>query len=120
MMDALLLIKRLDAPDEVRHFEKGSLSLVQVGPMAIARARYEPGWVWSEHVGAVEARQFCETDHIGMVETGKMMVRMADGREVVMQPGDLFAIGAGHDAWVVGNEPYSSLHFMGAEEYAAI
>ena len=119
MMDALLLIKRLDAPDEVRHFEKGSLSLVQVGPMVIARARYEPGWIWSEHVGAAEARQLCDTDHVGMVETGKMVVRMADGREVLMQPGDLFAIGAGHDAWVVGTEPYSSLHFMGAEEYVA-
>lgn len=56
-MDALLLTKRLDAPDEVRHFEKGSLSLVQVGPMVIAGARYEPGWIWSKHVGTAEARE---------------------------------------------------------------
>ena len=24
----------------------------------------------------------------------------------------------GHDSWVVGDEPYVSLHFMGANEYA--
>jgi hypothetical protein len=23
-----------------------------------------------------------------------------------------------HDSWVVGNEPYVSLHFLGADEYA--
>ena len=33
-------------------------------------------------------------------------------------PGDLFAIPPGHDSWVVGDEPYVSLHFLGAEEYA--
>ena len=32
--------------------------------------------------------------------------------------GDLFYIGPGHDSWVVGNEPYVSLHFLGAERYA--
>ncbi len=24
----------------------------------------------------------------------------------------------GHDSWVVGDEPYVSLHFMGADHYA--
>ena len=27
-------------------------------------------------------------------------------------------IGPGHDSWVVGDEPYVSLHFLGAEYYA--
>ncbi len=27
-------------------------------------------------------------------------------------------IGPGHDSWVVGDEPYVSLHFMGADSYA--
>jgi hypothetical protein len=35
-----------------------------------------------------------------------------------MKAGDLFYIEPGHDSWVVGNEPYVSLHFMGAGEYA--
>jgi hypothetical protein len=44
---------------------------------------------------------------------------MADGREFEMGPGDLFAIPGGHDSWVVGDEPYVSLHFLGAGTYAA-
>jgi hypothetical protein len=43
---------------------------------------------------------------------------MDDGRDVDLRAGDLFSIGPGHDSWVVGEEPYVSLHFLGAEEYA--
>lgn len=35
-----------------------------------------------------------------------------------MRAADLFYIGPGHDSWVVGDEPYVSLHFLGAEHYA--
>ena len=34
-------------------------------------------------------------------------------------PGDIFYIPPGHDSWVVGDEPYVSLHFLGAGDYAA-
>lgn len=47
------------------------------------------------------------------------MCSMNDGREFEMEPGDLFAIPPGHDSWVVGDEPYVSLHFLGASDYAA-
>ena len=45
---------------------------------------------------------------------------MDDGTEVVMGPGDLFYVPPGHDSWVVGDEPYVSLHFMGADDYGAL
>jgi hypothetical protein len=35
-----------------------------------------------------------------------------------MEPGDVFYVPPGHDSWVVGDEPYISLHFMGSENYA--
>ena len=47
------------------------------------------------------------------------MARMDDGTERVMAPGDLFHVRSGHDSWVVGDEPYVSLHIMGGEDYAA-
>jgi hypothetical protein len=28
-------------------------------------------------------------------------------------------VAPGHDSWVVGEEPYVSLHFLGAGDYAA-
>jgi len=49
---------------------------------------------------------------------GKAVAAMRDGRIVEMKAGDLFYIAPGHDSWVVGEEPYVSLHFMGAGEYA--
>ena len=32
--------------------------------------------------------------------------------------GEIFSIGPGRDSWVVGDEPYVSLHFVGAGEDA--
>lgn len=43
---------------------------------------------------------------------------METGEELVLTPGDLFSIPPGHDSWVVGDEPYVSLHFLGADAYA--
>ena len=51
--------------------------------------------------------------------SGCAAVLMDDGREVVMREGDLFSVPPGHDSWVVGEEPYVSLHIMGGEDYAA-
>jgi hypothetical protein len=35
-----------------------------------------------------------------------------------MAPGDFFHVPPGHDSWVIGDEPYVSLHVMGTEGYA--
>jgi len=43
---------------------------------------------------------------------------MDDGEEIELASGDLFYIPPGHDSWVVGDEPYVSLHFLGAAQYA--
>jgi quercetin dioxygenase-like cupin family protein len=114
-----LRITRFDEPDERRTFEKGAFELVSAGGMSIGRATYEPGWRWSEHVGPIAGTELCQVEHVGIVVSGRAAVRMADGEEFVMEPGDVFAIPAGHDSWVVGDEPYVSYHLMGAKDYAA-
>jgi hypothetical protein len=112
-----LLIKRFEEPDEVHTFEKGRFEIVKIGSMTIGRASYEPGWKWSVHVGPATGASSCEVEHIG---SGCAACRMNDGRYNEMKAGDLFYIGPGHDSWVVGDEPYVSLHFLGAEDYAHI
>jgi mannose-6-phosphate isomerase-like protein (cupin superfamily) len=57
-------------------------------------------------------------EHVGLVLSGRATAAMDDGRIVEMKAGDLFYIAPGHDSWVVGDEPYVSLHFLGASEYA--
>jgi mannose-6-phosphate isomerase-like protein (cupin superfamily) len=114
-----VILKRFEKPDEVRTFEKGKFELVHLGGMTIGRASYEPGWKWSEHVGRASGAKSCQVEHVGMVVSGRATAAMEDGRVIEMKPGDIFYIEPGHDSWVVGNEPYVSLHFMGAGEYAA-
>jgi quercetin dioxygenase-like cupin family protein len=109
----------LDAPTEVRKFEKGRFELYQVGPMTLGRATYEPGWRWSEHVGARTGEPSCQVEHVGLVVSGQAMAKMDDGTERVMRAGEFFYVPPGHDSWVVGAEPYVSLHIMGSEGYAA-
>ncbi len=113
------IIKRFDAADEVRTFEKGKFEIVSIGGMTIGRATYEPGWVWKKHVGDPAGEATCMVEHVGLVISGHAMVKMDDGTEVDMRAGDLFYVPPGHDSWVVGDHPYISLHFMGAGDYAA-
>lgn len=111
-------LKRFDRADEVRRFEKGRFEIIRIGGMTIGRATYEPGWKWSTHIGAAQGKTYCEVEHVGLVISGCATAAMKNGHVQELRPGDLFYIAPGHDSWVVGNEPYVSLHFLGAAEYA--
>jgi hypothetical protein len=111
-------IKRFDEADETRRFEHGSFEVVTIGGVTVGRARYEPGWVWSKHVGRSTGESLCQVEHVGLVVSGRCAVKMTDGTEHELTPGDLFHVAAGHDSWVIGEEPYVSLHFLGATDYA--
>ena len=113
-----IVIKNLNTADEIQPLEKGRLELCTAGGLTIGRATYEPGWKWSRHVGAATGDAWCEDEHVILVLHGRMIVAMRDGQEVEIGPGDICHIPPGHDSWVVGDEPYVSLHFVGTGEYA--
>jgi len=113
-----VILKRFENPDEVRNFEKGKFEIIHVGGMTIGRATYQPGWKWSLHVGKAVGARSCVVEHVGLVVSGRATAAMDNGRVIEMKAGDVFYIAPGHDSWVVGDEPYVSLHFMGANEYA--
>src|SRR4051812_38147877 len=111
-----VVLRKFDEPDEVRTFEKGRLEVVRIGGMTIGRATYEPGWRWSEHVRPLAGTEFCEVEHVGMVLAGRATAAMQGGETVELSTGMLFHVpAASHDSWVVGDEPYISLHFLGAD-----
>lgn len=118
-MDTEVILRRFDDPDEVREFDKGRFEVIRIAGMTIGRATYEPGWRWSNDVGRAMGEQFCCVEHIGMVVSGSATAAL-EGRGVVeMSAGDIFFVPAiPHDSWVVGDEPYVSLHFLGAETYS--
>lgn len=113
-----LQVQRFEAPDESRSFARGRFDLLRAGGVVLGRATYEPGWRWSEHVGPLTGLSSCHVEHVGIVVSGRAMVRMDDGREVEMRAGDVFSVPPGHDSWVVGEDTYVSIHLLGAEGYA--
>ena len=114
-----VIVKRFENPDEVREFAKGKFELVNIGGMTIGRATYEPGWKWSVDVGPNVGAKLCGVEHLGLVLEGTAAVAFEDGRVWELRPGTLFHIPPEpHDSWVIGNERYVSLHFLGAGHYA--
>ena len=113
-----VILKSFEAPDETRIFTKGKFEIVTIGGMTIGRASYEPGWKWSEDVSPLAGTPLCEVEHVGMVIAGRAMAAMTDGTEVELSPGNLFYIPpVAHDSWVIGDDPYISLHFLGVDNY---
>lgn len=114
-----LVLKRFEQPEEIRRMEKGKFELVRIGGLTIGRATYEPGWRWSEHVGPSRGQRLCSIEHVGLVLEGTATAAFEDGTVWNLTAGTLFYIPpTPHDSWVVGDAPYVSLHFLGADSYA--
>ena len=117
MVDVVL--KRFEQPDEIREFAKGRFEIVRLGGLTLGRASYEPGWKWSDHVGPETGSSRCVVGHIGLVVSGTATAAFDDGNVVELRAGDLFHIPpVPHDSWVVGDQPYVSIHLLGADDYA--
>jgi len=87
--------------------------------VTIGRATYQPGWRWSEHVGPSIGASYCHVEHVGLVLSGTATAAFQDGTVVELHAGVLFYIPPRpHDSWVVGDQSYVSLHFLGASHYA--
>jgi hypothetical protein len=114
-----VILKRFDTPDETRKMERGRFELVHLGGITVGRATYEPGWKWSEHVGPSVGAPLCTVAHVGLVIAGTAAVAFEDGRVFELGAGQLFHVPPDpHDSWVIGDEQYVSLHFLGADHYA--
>ena len=117
-MDPVVL-KRFETPDEVREMPNGRFEVVRLAGLTLGRATYQPGWKWSTDVGPSVGAQRCTVEHVGLVISGTATAAFDDGTVFELRPGNLFHIPARpHDSWVVGDVPYVSLHFLGADHYA--
>ena len=113
-----LAAKNLETPDETREFNNGEMRVVNVEGATIGLATFKPGWQWSNDVKPIAGTDSCQAAHTGYVISGRIHVRMDDGREADAGPGDAVVIAPGHDAWVVGDEPCVMLDWSGSANYA--
>jgi hypothetical protein len=110
--------KGFDEPDEVREFPNGRLEIVRIGGGEVGRLILEPGWRWSDHVKPIAGTHSCEVTHFQYQVSGQLGVRMDDGTELIIGPGDVAFLPSGHDGWVVGDEPVVVVDWHGAATYA--
>ncbi len=104
--------------DEVRTFTNGRLELLHIGGSDIGRLVLEPGWRWSQDVKPIAGTDLCEAPHFQYHVSGTIRIQLEDGTEFDAGPGEVTALPAGHDAWVVGNEPVVAVDWWGASNYA--
>ena len=111
-------VKKFGAPDETRKFERGKLQLVKFGGAVVGRGTFEPGWKWSKHMKPVAKTKSCEAPHFQYHVSGVLHVKMDNGTEFDIGPGEVSMLPPGHDAWVVGVEPVTVIDFQGMVDYA--
>ena len=112
------ILTRFETPDETRQMIKGRFDVANIEGITIGKATYEPGWKWSDHVGPALGQSRCGVEHLGVVVTGSAAVGYEDHVDI-LKPGQRFYVPpTPHDSWVVGNDEYVSLHFVGADRYS--
>jgi mannose-6-phosphate isomerase-like protein (cupin superfamily) len=104
--------------DEVRRFGHGKVELLNLHEGTVGRLVLEPGWRWSVDVKPIAGTEWCEAPHFQYLVSGRLHVRMKDGREFDLGPGSVSHLPAGHDAWVIGQEPVVLVDWFGATRYA--
>ena len=115
-----LEVKSVTSPDEVRPFaDHGNAAVVTVDGKAVIYGTFEPGWRWSEDLKPIAGTETCQAPHVLFCVSGRMGIRMDDGTEGEIGPGDIASIAPGHDAWVVGDEPCIAVDFGGYAKYAS-
>jgi hypothetical protein len=112
--------KSFGHPDEVREFPRGRLELIKIGGATVGRATYEPGWRWTTSLRPLAKTESCRAAHLQFHISGVMRVRMDDGTELDCKAGEVSLLPAGHDAWVVGDEPVVVVDFQGMVDYAKL
>ncbi|MBI5157814.1 MAG: hypothetical protein HZA58_07365 [Acidimicrobiia bacterium] len=107
------------SPDDT--FAVGGLlsQRVALGAHTVSRAIHQPGWRWSTHARTTGMADSCQTHHVGYALAGTMRVVLADGTEFDVTGGSVFDIPPDHDAWVVGDEPYEAIDWVGARSWLA-
>lgn len=105
-------------PDEVRAPSKTRVEVVHLQGFTIGRFNFEPGWRWSECVKPVVKTNECQVSHVGYAVSGRLTVRVKDGTQRTIAPGESYTIPPGHDAWVEGNERFVGIEVMSADVYA--
>jgi class 3 adenylate cyclase len=109
-----LRYKSFATPDEVRPMPNGRAVVVSLDEATVGRSEFNPGWRWSKDLGPIMGTRSCQIHHLGHSVSGVLHVQMDDGEAADIPPDSIFEIPPGHDAWVVGAEPWVTVEWTSA------
>jgi class 3 adenylate cyclase len=114
---ARLQRKSLSTPTETRIFPNGTLEIFDLDDVVVGRTVFQPGWRWSTDVKGIAGTPSCQYHHLGVCLSGTLHVEMDDGPALDIGPDTAFEIPPGHDAWVVGDEPWITIDMAGMRSF---
>jgi class 3 adenylate cyclase len=114
-----LQAKSFAQPDAVRTMPRMRVETVGLDEATVGHCSFEPGWRWSTDLGLMVGTPSCPIRHVGYTMSGRLRVVMDDGETLDVGPGTVFEIPAGHDKWVLGDEPWVALEW-GASSRAMV
>jgi class 3 adenylate cyclase len=115
-----LQYKSFSTPDEVRAFPHGRAEVVSLDESVVGRAVYEPGWRWSTAMPPIAGTASCQLHHLGFSISGVMHVVIEDGQSIEIPPNSVYEIPPGHDAWVVGDDPWVTVEWTSARTFGVV
>src|SRR5918992_3190824 len=104
--------------DDVREVPLGRLEMYDLGTRRIGRSTLQPGWRWSESIKPIARTELCEAHHIGICISGSCRIRTREGAELLIEAGQFYEVPAGHDSWVVGDEPWVTIDWRPSTAFA--
>ncbi|HEX5824145.1 MAG TPA: adenylate/guanylate cyclase domain-containing protein [Candidatus Limnocylindrales bacterium] len=109
--------KSFARPDRARILGSGRVELVDLDETVVGRVTLPAGWRWSIDVQPAVQTSSCQTRHVSYAISGTLHVVMDDGTELDIRGGDIHEIPPGHEAWVVGDEPYVAVEWANSATY---
>lgn len=110
--------KTFRSPSDILEFPHGRIEVVRLEDTTVTKVTLRPGWRWDMDMQSMAGTENCQLSHLQYVLSGKLKVRMEDGTELTLGPGDTAAIPPGHTAEVLGDESYVAIDFLpGMLEY---
>ena len=116
---ARLQARIFDTDGDRHEFSNGLAQFVTIGEATVARGVYQPGWRWSVDMRELAGTPTCRLHHLGYSISGELRVETDDGQAIDVQPGSIYEIPPGHDAWVVGDEPFVTIDWTSGHTWLA-
>lgn len=110
-------VRNFANPDEVIEDSLVRSEAITMAGVTITHDIHQPGWRWSVNLRPKLGVDSCQTRHVGVALTGKLHVILDDGTEFDVEAGEVYHIPPGHDGWVIGDEPFENVEWIGSRRW---